>query len=173
MTRSKRRTWTHPKTVEKVAYHEAGHVVVGLVLGIGNLVSVSIQPNEEANRLGHTHWQLPEWMSFQKMYYYIVMCHAGLQAVRLIRKRLTIVEYLGAMDDLADAQQWAAELGEDNPALQINLPPEQYATMLLEQHRAGLDAVAKALIEKRELKGDEAIALWDAAIRQSLGMEEA
>jgi hypothetical protein len=102
-----------------------------------------------------------------------VMCHAGLQAVKLIRRRLTIVEYLGAMDDLESAQQWAAEMGDDNPVFGINLPPERFATMLLEKHKAGLDAVAKALIEKRELTGDEALAIWDAAIRQSLGMEAA
>jgi hypothetical protein len=55
----RRRLSGRPSTADEVAYHEAGHVVVGHGLGL-KLVDVDIEADGEGG-YGHTNFQRPAW----------------------------------------------------------------------------------------------------------------
>jgi len=160
----KQRPRIHPKTLEKVAYHEAGHVVVGFTLRIGELVWVRITPDNAAGNHGCVYWRYLEGKSHVQWFYNIVHDFAGVEAVRLLRGRVTAQDYETSFGtDLKNAHRTIATLGNDNLAFKIHQRPDKIARLILQQSRTALDAIAKALMKKHELSGAEAYYIWTAA----------
>lgn len=118
MTSTKR----HPKTTERIAYHEAAHAIVAHHFGV-EFPEITISPNYERLKQGeillkrkaHT---LREALLMrlgvgqpQHLRESLVIMTAGIAAVMLIRKRVSLRHHKEAWVDMKVAHKAAKKLG--------------------------------------------------------------
>lgn len=182
----------------RVAYHEAGHAVVGRCLrGPGSLVRVSILPHGRS--LGHVLYKAGEDIHLHKrgdLEQRLAELLAGRAAEEIAFGEVST----GAADDLeratdlarqmvtrwgmdpeigpmtlrpADGEQAEAAVHAIDRALQGLLQhAAQRARGFLEAHRAALDRLAEALLERERLEGAEADALIGGPTGEGLAAGE-
>jgi ATP-dependent Zn protease len=151
-------------TLEEVAYHEAGHVVVGHRLGV-ELASVDILSDGQGGN-GHTVFNVPRWfrpsatMDERRRRYAEAVVTTFL-AGPIAEARVAGFHNLeGSGYDLdAVAREW----------LRLLEPPERYeaqldeltaeAEKLVDENWPAIERLAQALLERRRLTGAEALQL--------------
>ena len=156
-------------TPEEVAYHEAGHVVVGHLLGL-ELVDVDVVPDNEGGH-GHTNFRAPDW--FQRRQPLDERARRFVEAVvttflagSAAEARLAgfVNAEAGGFDLDAIAREWVLLLGPPSEARWRLEELGAVATRLLSgsDSWAGVERVAKALLERKRLSASEALALGAA-----------
>ena len=151
-------------TLEEVAYHEAGHVVVGHLLGV-ELASVDILRDGEGGN-GHTIFNVPPWFRpsatlDERRRRYAEAVVTTFLAGPIAEARVAGFHNLeGSGYDLdAVAREW----------LRLLEPPERYearldeltvrAEALVDENWPAIERLAQALLERRSLTGAEALQL--------------
>ena len=155
-------------TLEEVAYHEAGHVVVGHSLGV-ELASVDILRDGEGGN-GHSVFNVPRWFRpsaplDERRRRYAEAVVITFLAGPIAEARIAGFSNLeGSGYDLdAVAREW----------LRLLEPPErhearlaglsQQAQQLVDQNWPAIEKLARALLERRRLTGAEALQLLEAS----------
>jgi ATP-dependent Zn protease len=148
-------------TLEEVAYHEAGHVVVGHRLGV-ELASVDILRDGEGGN-GHTVFNVPSWFRPSAHLDDRRRRYAGAVVTTFLAGPVAEAGVAGfhnlegsGYDLDAVAREW----------LRLLEPPERYESRLEEltaraeglvgENWPAIEKVAKALLERRRLTGAEA-----------------
>lgn len=166
----------HPKVIERLAYHEAGHSIVAHHFGF-EFAHVTILPNEEKGSEGETllvhraqslHEALltslgvPNRTRLEQM---LVVLMAGIESVKLVRKRTNLNHHLEATSDIEKAHGLAKQLGHagDVDRYFAVAKAAVEASSILKSKRAALDAIAYALIKNITLSASEVVGLIESA----------
>ncbi len=148
---------------ERTAYHEAGHAVLYVVLGLV-CKGATIVPNEEELAAGSaTHGgECPTDEDAENLSLlapdsfwtrHAIACYSGAVAVRQITKALDWRE--GADSDFLMAADALAKVTNDEESLQhLDLYARRRAVVLVEHYRPEIEAVARALLISNELSGE-------------------
>ena len=88
----------------------------------------------------------------------LVMMTAGIAAVMLIRKRITLSHHKEAWGDMNAAHEVAKKLGyrDIEDRLRLVVEAREEAKSILQSNRVALDALAQTLMKKTTVSGDEA-----------------
>ncbi|MGL6111364.1 MAG: ATP-dependent metallopeptidase FtsH/Yme1/Tma family protein, partial [Rubrivivax sp.] len=178
------------ETRRRLAYHEAGHTLVGHWLGVGAVERVTIQPRGQALGVTHITREIEDPLYKQaELTSRLAMMLAGREAELLVLNSVSS----GASDDLKRASELAIKmvgslgfskafgllsvagvpselLGPDIQAAVLKearalLEQAQARTQkLLAGHRVRLDALANRLLEREVLSGVELEALLGARL---------
>jgi ATP-dependent Zn protease len=166
----------HPKVVERLAYHEAGHAIVAHHFDF-EFALVTILPDEKEGSEGETlliqkarslhellltYLGLPNRTRLEQM---LVVLMAGIEAVKLVRKQTTLSHYWEAGSDILRAHELAKQLGHTGD-VDRNLEVAKAsieASSILKLERAALDAIARVLIAKTTLAAKEIVRLIESA----------
>ncbi|HVV53264.1 MAG TPA: hypothetical protein VHO06_26635 [Polyangia bacterium] len=145
-----------PSDLERTAYHEAGHFVASRALELDDTHSISIIPDDERGTAGHAVTDSMErWVderenpSPEKRKKLVVSLCAGFAAQR----RFDPDEpednaRAGAEDDFQKARLWGDALDLEQGLLE--------AHTLVTDHWATVEIVARALLIRKKLDGQEA-----------------
>ncbi len=137
-------------TKEEVAYHEAGHAVIGQLLGV-RIDHVTIVPNDKiAGQVVYT-------VSFDKLppSQQVMISIAGPIAEDMVTKtpRFATFEDLLSFSESDGRGVLKTIVRYRN---EVDVPGHyRVATYLLNKHRHSIDEVAKALLAKQKLTGEE------------------
>jgi len=141
-------------TQTEVAYHEAGHVVMGYLLGI-NVDYATIIPKEQiAGQVGYS-------MSLQKLppSQQVMIALAGPIAEDMVTKTPRFATFDDVMHHSESDGRGVLQV-ISKYRNQVDVPGHyQVATYLLNKHRAAIEVVAKALLEHGEMVGDALVRL--------------
>ena len=144
------------------AYHEAGHAVIGRVLGM-TCGSATIVPNYEALEAGHAitcvERSISDWDA-RGRFRWVSMYRARIMTLMAGRESEIEIEVFGKDPD--------AEFGDGYDLREISLTVEEAnvdepklaklrskTRGLVRRHRAAITAVAKVLIRKRTLSAEQ------------------
>lgn len=153
-------------TPEEVAFHEAGHVVVGHLLGLG-LVDADVVPDSEGG-YGHTNFRAPDWFRRQQPMddrhrRYVEAVVTTFVAGSATEARLAgfVNAEAGSFDLDAIAREWVLYLV---PASQAEERLQELgaaaATLIGDPANwAAIQRVAAALLKQKRLSASEALAL--------------
>jgi ATP-dependent Zn protease len=167
---------TKTQQLWRTAYHEAGHVVVGLHVGL-RVLQASIVPDEAEGTLGHVQrakvrsdfdWdddRDPQrmWAIRRKLEPMVMMAYVGVLAERRHSGRRH--DWAGAHSDTAWAADCVLKMEGDGKAADL------YASYLMERTKGlieiawqDIEAVAAALMDRRTLRPSEMKAVLGAAV---------
>lgn len=165
------------KEREATAYHEAGHAVVGLELGI-RIKSVNIVQDEEAGRLGlceggkFPKWFEPDVVKDTKARLHaeehIMFSLAGVEAELRLTGRFN---HVGAHGDYVGADQLAVYFCENEQErfAFMNWLSLRTRNMLYREHVwLKVEAVAKALLDRERLSANELRAICQNAMQEAI-----
>jgi hypothetical protein len=142
-----------------LAYHEAGHAVVGYALGL-TIERVTINPDETS--LGHCRYQnWEEWTASSPPERVLSLLLAGAVAEEIATGRPS-----GASDDRAALGVARAHSAGDAEALARLTAARQRTACLLEEYWPVVKTLAGALRESRDLQSVQAMATLDRAFRR-------
>jgi hypothetical protein len=152
-------------TPDEVAYHEAGHVVVGSRLGL-DLVEVDVEPDGEGGN-GHSVFRQPDWFDPSSdgdedgrgrvfVENLITTFLAG-TAAEARRAGFENPESSG-FDEDAIVRSWAAYLGPGREASLGRLRQQAAGLVREPANWEAIGRLAGLLIERRRLDGAEAVA---------------
>jgi cell division protease FtsH len=181
-------------TRTRLAFHEAGHALVGHVLGVGSVERVTIEPRGQALGVTHIHRDSEDPLYHEaELASRLAMMLGGREAELLVLGSVSS----GAADDLKRASELAIRmvgaLGFSRrfgllsvegipkellgPDVQAALLDEARTVLaeaqcrcraVLDERRAALDALAAALLEREVLAGDALRALLPPAAQPRL-----
>jgi ATP-dependent Zn protease len=142
--------------IEHIAYHEAGHVVIGLVLGF-EVRKVTIKP--KSRTLGNVQAQVGEASSnrcVDRDAADIKFCLAGPLAEQLVSPR-PFDELIadGSGKDWRNVRRTARRLNTRGEAEVVIVMLALETAALVQQHRDAIERVAAALLERETLMGDD------------------
>jgi ATP-dependent Zn protease len=139
-------------TSTSLAAHEAGHAVAAVVLRL-SLRYVTLRPRGPEDALTYTRTrrnESPDYLERQ------AVCDlAGIAAEQLLNGRVT---FESATGDIPHARRIADRLGVEDVQTFIDAKLREAET-IVSANRAGVEAVRRALVERRTLKGTEVRAL--------------
>ena len=160
--------------LRRTAYHEAGHAVAAILLEV-KIKRVSIVPDPDGLTLGSVHH--PRFGSNMHpdidvglkardtMEKQIIICFAGALTEKRIKGR---GNWIGARHHHQVAAALSTYINSDNSTLEKHLAWLWARTESMQRQPhfwAAVEAVAAALLERKELSGDEAHAIAQAAIK--------
>jgi ATP-dependent Zn protease len=135
-----------------LAAHEAGHAVAAVVLRL-SLRYVTLRPRGPEDALTYTRTRRNESPDYLKRQ---AVCDlAGIAAEQLLNGR---VIFASATGDIPHARGIAERLGVEDVQAFIAAKLREAET-IVSANRAGVEAVRRALVERRTLKGTEVRAL--------------
>jgi ATP-dependent Zn protease len=156
---------TRPVDRKHTAYHEAGHAVIGLMLGY-EVSKVTIRPiysylgsawtsKKRHSSLGSTEVQTASASPDSDDFGHICIELAGPLAEQLINPA-PFKELIarGAFGDWQNAQKRARRINRRHAETLIDVLMEE-TRALVEQHRDAIASVATALLERETLVGDD------------------
>ena len=156
-------------TPEEVAYHEAGHVVVGHLLGL-DLIDVDVLPDQEGGN-GHTNFRPPPWFDAgpnaapgeppdDRRRAFVEAVVITFLAGSLAEARVAgLRDRDGDGFDLdAIVSEWLKRLGDREGAEERLAELGRRAQELVDANWAAIDRLAPALLERRRLGAAEALA---------------
>ena len=142
--------------IEHIAYHEAGHVVVGLKLGF-EVREVTIKP--KSRTLGNVQAQVGEASSnrcVDRDAADIKLCLAGPLAEQLVSPDpFNVLIANGSGRDWRSARRTARQLNTRGEAEVLIVMLALETAALVQQHRDAIGRVATALLEHETLTGDD------------------
>jgi hypothetical protein len=151
-------------TPEEVAYHEAGHVVVGHGLGL-NLVDVDVLADREGGN-GHTNFRAPDWFpprdpldeSQRAFVESVVITFLAGTAAESLRAGFENPEASG-FDNDAIAREWAGYLGtsEEIDSRLATLGATAERLVADPANWAAIERLARVLQERRRIDAPEAL----------------
>lgn len=165
----------HPKVTERLAYHEAGHAIVAHHFSF-EFAYVTILPDEQQRSEGEillvqrsrslhelllTYFGLPNRTKLEQM---LVILMAGIEAVKLVRKRIKLNHYREATSDILKAHELAKQLGHtDDVDRNFEVAKAAVeASRILKSERASVNTIAGALIENTTLTAKEVVGLLES-----------
>ena len=152
-------------TPEQVAYHEAGHVVVGHRLGL-TLVDVDVLDDREGGH-GHTNFETPSWfrrdgpLDDRKRAFVEAVTTTFLAGTIAESRRAGFENWEAGGFDLDDVvRDWLLLLFPASEARQRLLGFGQVATRLVDDpaNWKAIETLARALLKRRRLAAPEALA---------------
>jgi hypothetical protein len=155
-----------PKTIEHVAYHEAGHATVAIVLGVP-LRLVTIRPSDGA--LGRTFvGGFPGWYDPENEHDEVTLMITRSHVLTSLAGGVAERRHSGVLDDTAMSEDRAFVIdfvtkfdgGEDQSAEDLWADTEA----LVEESWPAIDALAQVLLRKRTVWSNEAKTLVRAAL---------
>lgn len=171
--------------IERVALHEAGHVLAALLLGVGDVIGVSLHANGGEAEL---QTEVRGTMTSADVERHITVALAGRAAEALILGNASIGSGNGGSSDLARATELARKLesqygmGLYGPVFVVGQPAERLhaggallgaigkrleaaelrATAILKENQIALLRLADELSDRRYLSGEEVNEIVDA-----------
>lgn len=157
-----------PFLIVGTAFHEAGHVVAALILGV-RVVRVSIYPSGQA--VGICTFVPPDcyfypspWQEADMAQRCIIMSYAGLLAHRIVDPACS--ENRGLMDEILIHGFAQTHCGFHDPKTRSVMGYDEFleglryrAECLVLAHRAGISLLAAEILRKKKMLNDE-IELW-------------
>ncbi len=153
---------TQEEALTRTAYHEAGHIVIGHILGLEHS-HVSIVPN--GNVLGEARLARPlAWPRGARARQTFADNHATMSYAGAAAERHRFGSITGSdADDRAHAEALILTRSHHRPCpsardrlvTKVGRKLEARATLLVQQHWGGIDRVARALIASRALTTDD------------------
>jgi ATP-dependent Zn protease len=135
-----------------LAAHEAGHAVAAIVLRL-SLRYVTLRPRGPESGLAHTRTALNESPDYLKRQ---AVCYlAGIAADQLLNGRVT---FGSEIDDIAHARRNAERLGVEDVQEFLRVKQRE-AEAIVTANRVAVEAVRRALVDRRTLHGAEVRAI--------------
>jgi len=149
-------------TPEEVAFHEAGHVVVGHQLGL-DLVDVDVLADREGGN-GHTNFRAPDWfrpdspLDERKRAFVesVVTTFLAGSAAEARRAGFENAEASG-FDVEAVAREWARYLGPSSELEGRLASLRMKAEQLVGEHWPAIERLARTLLARRRVDAREAL----------------
>jgi ATP-dependent Zn protease len=142
--------------LKHIAYHEAGHVVIGLKLGF-KVKKVTIKP--KSRTLGNVEAQVGEASSnrcVDRDAADIKLCLAGPLAEQLVSPEpFNVLIANGSGKDWRSAKRTARQLNTQREAEVLIVMLALETKMLVEEHKDAIARVADVLLERETLMGDD------------------
>ncbi len=135
-----------------LAAHEAGHAVVAVVLRL-SLQYVTLRPRGPEGALTYTRKarnESPDYLERE-----VVLYLAGIAADRLLNGRVT---FGSGIDDIAHARRNAERLGVEDVQEFLRVKQRE-AEAIVSANRVAVEAVQRALVDRRTLQGAEVRAI--------------
>jgi ATP-dependent Zn protease len=166
--------------LERTAYHEAGHAVVGYFLDVP-FGETSIIPNEEENTLGYMKPENVEaFLANLNTNGHLVkdMLATENHVLRLLAGHASELLFIGtpsmgSIDDYVRASRFLSELLQEDDIEEGKIGDGAFrwlkwkATVIVAAARDEIEAVAKALLEKKTLKRDDIVACIEEAMAKT------
>jgi ATP-dependent Zn protease len=147
----------------RTAYHEAGHLVIGIIFGF-RCSSVSIRPDEARGSLGRTapiEGHTGEPQSRETVERWLCVLFAGYAAEVRFAPDAREAAREGARGDDEQAEQFLKRAAMANNSVRSLLRARTAA--LVEQHWAAIQSVARALLKHEEFDSDDAERITEIA----------
>lgn len=180
--------------IQRVALHEAGHVLAAICLGVGDVIGVSLHSNDGEAELQA---EIRGTMTATDVERHIVVALAGRAAENLILGSASIGAGNGGSSDLSRATELARKLesqygmGGFGPAFVVGQPADRLypggpllnaigkrleaaelgAMSIMKENQGALLRLAEELCERRYLSGEEVNGIVDALTTKEMEAE--